>query len=163
MFRSTVSLALFVLLTGCASQIPFLQPFQAYDGPHRPTSEVATVFAQPFGPAGYDSLHGYIAAVDGRETIGFSTPAPLEVYVLPGQHELQMVAGDGQARRADGVFAIEVQAGHSYEVMARFASSDTVEWWLEDRGVDYLRRDPIYREAQERGFVPPFLNVPVER
>lgn len=144
------ALALFV--AACANQRPFMHPWQSYQGPERPVAEYATVFIVSYGPNVYAGLHSYIDGLDGRR-ITLTRAAPLEVYALPGEHRFDMVAGDGAARRADGVVTINVQAGHSYEIIATRVGADGIEWSVVDRGVGYRRTDIVYREALQRGFV----------
>ena len=141
-----------LLLSACASQMPFMHPQQRYAGPPRPASEIATVFSVAYGPDGYAGLHGYIDAVDGKRTT-LTTGAPLEVYVLPGAHSFDMVAGDGKARRADGPVTFSAEAGHTYEIDAELVSADVVHWSVVDRGSGFRRTDDVYREAMRRGFV----------
>lgn len=139
-------------LCACASQMPFMNPQRHYPGPVRPSAELATVFSIAYGPAGYRGLHGYIDAVDGRRTT-LTTAAPLEVYVLPGEHRFDMVAGDGSARRADGSVVLVAKAGHTYEIVAERAGADSVVWSVIDRGEAFMRADIVYLEARRRGFV----------
>jgi len=147
-----IAAALTLCVASCANQRPFMHPWQSYQGPERAATEYATVFIVSYGPNGYAGLHSYIDGMDGRR-ITLMRAAPLEVYVLQGEHRFDMVAGDGSARRADGVVTINVEAGHSYEIIATRIGTDGVDWSVVDRGVGYRRTDIVYREAFERGFV----------
>lgn len=141
-----------LILAACASQRPFMTPFQSYSGPARPATEYATVFTAPYGPAGYEGLHGFIDGVNGRR-ITLTRAAPLEVYVLPGEHRFDMVSGDGQSRRADGVVTIAAEAGHTYEIVARRVGADHVQWFVLDRSTGFRRSDVVYQEALRAGYV----------
>jgi hypothetical protein len=144
--------ALALFLVACASQMPFVNPLQHYPGPARPNSETATVFSIAYGPAGYAGLHGFIDGVDGRR-ITLTRAAPLEIDLLPGEHTFDMVAGDGSARRADGVVTVVAEAGHTYEIVATREGPDNIVWSVVDRGVGFRRTDIVYRDAVQRGFV----------
>lgn len=144
--------ALALCVAACANQRPFMHPWQSYQGPARPAAEYATVFIVSYGPSGYSGLHSFIDGMDGRR-ITLTRAAPLEIYVLPGEHRFDMVAGDGQARRADGVVTLTAEAGRSYEIVARRVGADGVDWSVVDRGENYRRTDIVYQEALQRGFV----------
>lgn len=152
--RFFTAIGLAFLMAACASQIPFMHPQQRYAGPPRPASEIATVFTIAFQAGGYGGLHGYIYAVDGKRTT-LTTPAPLEVQVLPGVHSFDMVAGDGIAGRADAPVTFNTEAGHTYEIVAELVSPDLVHWSVVDRGAEFRRTDEVYLEAVRRGFVTP--------
>jgi hypothetical protein len=144
------ALALFV--AACANQRPFMHPWQSYEGPVRPIAEHATVFIVSYGPSGYAGLHSFIDGMDGRR-ITLTRAAPLEIYVLPGEHRFDMVAGDGSARRADGVVTLTAEAGRSYEIVAQRVGAEGVIWSVIDRGENYRRTDIVYQEALQHGFV----------
>jgi hypothetical protein len=150
--RFLAAIGLAFLMAACANQLPFMHPQQHYSGPPRSASETATVFSVAYASAGYGGLHGYIYAVDGRRTT-LTTGAPLEVYVLPGVRNVEMVAGDGKAGRADGDVSFTAEAGHTYEIIAELVSPDLVHWSVVDRGTGFRRTDEVYREAVRRGFV----------
>ena len=144
--------ALALFAAACANQRPFMHPWQSYQGPVRPAAEYATVFIISYGSNGYAGLHSFIDGMDGRR-ITLTRAAPLEIYALPGEHSFDMVAGDGSARRADGMVTIQVEAGRSYEIIAHRVGADGVNWSVVDRGENYRRMDIVYQEALQRGFV----------
>lgn len=144
--------ALALFAAACANQRPFMHPWQSYGGPARAATEYATVFIVSYGPNVYADLHSYIDGMDGRR-ITLTRAAPLEIYVLPGEHRFDMVAGDGSARRADGVVTLTAEAGRSYEIIAQRVGADEVNWSVIDRGENFRRTDIVYQEALQRGFV----------
>lgn len=148
----TVLLA--AVLSGCASQIPFREALQSYEGPPRARAEVAVVYCNLKGEDG--ALMQVIETVDGRR-IMLTHAAPVEIYVLPGHHEFDMHTGQMTTiKTADGTVKIDAEAGHTYAIFIRLSDkdTDTVRWHVQDLGTNYVRTDPIYQEALQHGFEP---------
>ena len=136
------------LLLGCASATPFIDPYYGYEGSAKNSNETATVFILNYGSSGYSGLHGYISHVDSKSTMGvIAPPAPIEVFVLPGNHKFSLVAGDGLGRRADGEIAFDTTAGHTYEIIGEMVGANSVSWHVKDHGLYFIRTDEVYKNA----------------
>jgi hypothetical protein len=77
----------------------------------------------------------YIESVDGRSTKAsmFTTASavfPETVYVLPGQHKLELLWGNG-FYRANGRLTVPTESNHSY-VIRQVVRDKKVFLWAED-------------------------------
>ncbi len=129
-----------IALAGCAN--PHWTPASAadekdvvvmrvYEGPVKPPSQVATVFAFDGNETG-DAQ--WICSVDGKElqrTVGLSVHCPSVVYLLPGRHVLgwryhgRRSAGDATYVVGSSELSVDVEAGHTYDLIADGKSRTT--------------------------------------
>jgi hypothetical protein len=91
-----------------------LSQVHAYEGDHRPATQIATVFRAPPERTG---LLASICNVDGGKRLwAWSTPCPLVVYLLPGTHQLTIRYSTVRAG-ASPTIPIRVEAGKTYMVV----------------------------------------------
>jgi len=115
-------IAIALLVSGCGTPSRHV-----YDGPERPRSELAVIFANMANPG----LHAHFTQVDGH-LVSISGP-PKEVLVLPGKHQLLLFVTSG-FKSGNIPIAVEVRAGHTYEVTYGTDGSASVGYGVIDRG-----------------------------
>ena len=63
-----------------------------------------------------------------------------------------MVASNGIGPRVDSIISLDAKAGHTYELKVKFTYINkkkyAIQWSTEDKGIDYVRTDAMYLQAQ---------------
>jgi len=118
MARALVILLMSAVLAGCASGPEALMRRHAYEGPRKPGTDLATVFARWAGP---NTEQTYICAVDEKSyrITGPISPCPSVVYVPAGPHVFELENRLG-FRFGTALITLNTAPGRTYEVRAQF-------------------------------------------
>jgi hypothetical protein len=124
--KRPLSLCIAVFLASCSVGPSSLLRSQAYEGPARPSTDVAMLFATH---RGIDTYFALVCQVDGKEyqRMGAISNCPSVVYLAPGKHRIGL-----QTRYANLVgnheLSVEVVAGRVYEIVMTPKTTTTVEY-----------------------------------